>query len=238
MVHWDNDGRKDLLIGRYDGRVQIYLNVNTDAAPAFGTGSYLQFGPPGARRLRLLDWSAAEKDRKPVPLATQENGVEQWKWSPDGRGILYVAAEKTESVRERLRRRGFDFKLNDPPAFPRNVWQIEVPDGRTQRLTSFSDAAVRELEPSSDGRYWALTVRPAERYATAWDNELYLLDREDGVVERLTDNSQPEGSPKFSPDGKWLAYVAPHESRQYAARKAVLQLSPVHQLAIPTQVSG
>jgi hypothetical protein len=45
VVHWDADGRKDLLVGRSDGRIMIFLNVATDEAPAFDAGTVLEFGP-------------------------------------------------------------------------------------------------------------------------------------------------------------------------------------------------
>lgn len=35
MVDWNNDGRKDLLLGSGDGRVYLYINVGTDVSPVF-----------------------------------------------------------------------------------------------------------------------------------------------------------------------------------------------------------
>ena len=48
VVYWDSDDRKDLLAGQYDGRVKIFLNNGTDAAPVFDAGSFLQAGPSAA----------------------------------------------------------------------------------------------------------------------------------------------------------------------------------------------
>ena len=47
MVYWDADARKDLLIGRSDGKVQVFLNTGTDEDPTFDNGTYLQVGPTG-----------------------------------------------------------------------------------------------------------------------------------------------------------------------------------------------
>jgi hypothetical protein len=45
VVDWDGDGRKDLLVGQFGGgKLRVYLNRGTDAAPAFGAGSYVQAG--------------------------------------------------------------------------------------------------------------------------------------------------------------------------------------------------
>jgi hypothetical protein len=34
-VDWNNDGKKDLLTGEYDGFIRVYLNTNTDSDPQF-----------------------------------------------------------------------------------------------------------------------------------------------------------------------------------------------------------
>jgi hypothetical protein len=47
VVYWDDDDRKDLLLGQSDGRVKIFLNNGTDVAPVFDGGSFLQAGPSG-----------------------------------------------------------------------------------------------------------------------------------------------------------------------------------------------
>ncbi len=41
-MDWDEDGRKDLILGENDGHVRIYLNTNTDADPQFSGYTYVQ----------------------------------------------------------------------------------------------------------------------------------------------------------------------------------------------------
>ncbi|HVP09896.1 MAG TPA: VCBS repeat-containing protein [Phycisphaerae bacterium] len=47
VVYWDGDDRKDLLIGRADGTVELFLNIGTDDEPTFDGGRLLQVGYPG-----------------------------------------------------------------------------------------------------------------------------------------------------------------------------------------------
>ncbi|UCF78852.1 MAG: VCBS repeat-containing protein [Candidatus Eiseniibacteriota bacterium] len=49
MVYANNDGLKDLLVGLADGRVKLYLNVNTDENPLFNSGGFVQVGEPGLK---------------------------------------------------------------------------------------------------------------------------------------------------------------------------------------------
>ena len=44
VVNWDDDGRKDLLVGTAEGTVRIYRNVGTDSEPLFDAGAFVQAG--------------------------------------------------------------------------------------------------------------------------------------------------------------------------------------------------
>ena len=45
VIDWNNDGKKDLLIGQFNnGNVWLFLNQGTDAQPAFGAGQRLVVG--------------------------------------------------------------------------------------------------------------------------------------------------------------------------------------------------
>jgi len=40
VADWNADGKKDLIVGQYDGgKVKVFLNQGTDAASVFDTGS-------------------------------------------------------------------------------------------------------------------------------------------------------------------------------------------------------
>ncbi len=45
MIDWNNDGRKDLLVGQFtSGNVWLFLNQGTDAQPVFGAGQLVRAG--------------------------------------------------------------------------------------------------------------------------------------------------------------------------------------------------
>jgi hypothetical protein len=44
VVDWNNDGRKDLVVGGMDGKVRVFLNEGTDTAPDFRTATLVQAG--------------------------------------------------------------------------------------------------------------------------------------------------------------------------------------------------
>ena len=50
MVYWDDDTRKDLLVGQADGTVRIFRNMGSEESPRFDDGLFLQAGAPGVRK--------------------------------------------------------------------------------------------------------------------------------------------------------------------------------------------
>ena len=48
VVRWNEDQRKDLLVGLADGTVKIYLNIADDNAPAFDAGAFVKVGSADA----------------------------------------------------------------------------------------------------------------------------------------------------------------------------------------------
>jgi len=49
MVYWDDDTRKDLLVGQADGTVRIFRNIGSEESPRFDEGLFIQAGQPGLR---------------------------------------------------------------------------------------------------------------------------------------------------------------------------------------------
>lgn len=67
VADWNNDGRKDLLVGQADGSVKLFLNTALEAAPAFGAGqdlavagSVLNVGAKAAPAVIDLDGDGAK----------------------------------------------------------------------------------------------------------------------------------------------------------------------------------
>lgn len=59
---WNEDGKKDLLIGDVTGKIKIYINEGTDAAPVFNTSTHLHVGgielDIGSRAApKIIDWN-------------------------------------------------------------------------------------------------------------------------------------------------------------------------------------
>jgi hypothetical protein len=65
VVDWDQDGRKDLLVGVSDGTVRIYMNIADDNNPSFDAGKNLKVGPDAALDLDV--------GKRPTPIVVDWN---------------------------------------------------------------------------------------------------------------------------------------------------------------------
>jgi dipeptidyl aminopeptidase/acylaminoacyl peptidase len=67
-----------------------------------------------------------------------------------------------------------------------------------------------EFAFSPDGHSLAFTAPPVPVRTQAWstNHDLFLVNLETGQKRQLTTNAAADGSPRFSPDGKFLAYRA------------------------------
>jgi len=76
-VYWDDDARKDLIVGSADGTVKLYLNVATDEAPAFDSGMTMYYWPGGVP-------TDIDVGHRAVPTVVD--------WNSDGKKDLLVGA--------------------------------------------------------------------------------------------------------------------------------------------------
>lgn len=65
VVDWDEDGRKDLLVGVSDGTIRIYMNITDNNHPAFDAGKNLKVGPTAEMDMDV--------GKRPTPIVVDWN---------------------------------------------------------------------------------------------------------------------------------------------------------------------
>ena len=89
---------------------------------------------------------------------------------------------------------------------PRNV----TPGENDAVPTSSTFAAGDDFAFSPDGKEFVFMAPPLPVHEQAWstNHDLWSVDLATGVRRQLTTNPAADGCPRFSPDGRWLAYRA------------------------------
>ena len=164
--------------------------------------------------------------------------VQQFAWSPDSKWIAYVEQEPPRDDREKREREKDDARVVDEEDRPGRLSLISVPDeaggpreGRTLRTPSRSvggnpdPTAADALDWSPDGKTIAFshTARPV---ANEWpSSDISLVDVATGAVRPLAATGASEITPRFSPDGQWIAYVASDDPPRWAHQRGI-RLAP------------
>jgi dipeptidyl aminopeptidase/acylaminoacyl peptidase len=89
------------------------------------------------------------------------------------------------------------------------LWILDTASGEARRLDG-ETATVWSFSWSPDGRELALLASPTnDAEGQEYQSALYLADVASGAWRRLAPRASAHAAPSFSPDGAWLAYLAP-----------------------------
>ena len=114
-------------------------------------------------------------------------------WSPDGNAIVYVERSE-EHFSGSIRILDFDNASGQPKSAPRTLYTSPADRG--------GGWSIRDVEWSPDGTQLATVLQNS-----GWDH-IYLLPAAGGTPKQLTDGAFVDESPRFSPDGKSIAFTS------------------------------
>ncbi len=171
-------------------------------------------------RLPIQGIAAAE----PEQITHHETGIERWEWAPDGRRMYFTASDTLDLDDERRRDEGFTVEIRNQETPLHSLWTLQMESLESTRLTNDAGYTVSSFNISDDGKWVGYQGISAERYKRniteqRINADLYLLEVASGRIERLTNNDEvAEQGLSFSPDGRWVAFVAPDDLTKYSMK--------------------
>ncbi len=174
----------------------------------------------GKRQIYLISPSGGEA----TALTAEDNGVGTIAWSPDGSSIAFTSTgPDPKSKKERKDKYG-EFDIIGGDYTMNHLWRIKVPAEmpydvkalpKPEPLTKGEQFNVSSFSWSPNGARIAFTGSRDPDLGSQNTQQIYILDLADLHVRKLLDSGGPNSNPKWSPDGKEIAYVTANGQEFY-----------------------
>ncbi|HVO98524.1 MAG TPA: S9 family peptidase [Bryobacteraceae bacterium] len=174
----------------------------------------------GKRQIYLISPTGGEASA----LTAEENGVGGFAWSPDGAWIAFTSSGPDPKWKKDRKDKYGELDVIGGDYTMSHLWRIKVPaempyDAKTlpkpEALTKGDQLTVSSFSYSPDGSRIAFTGARDPDLGSQGTQQIYLLDLADLHVRKLLDSGGPNSNPKWSPDGKQIAYVTANGQEFY-----------------------
>jgi len=208
-----------------DGKSLAFLSSRpAETPPAAGTSTSTE---PPRNQVYLLSMDGGEARR----LTNLKNGVSLVRWSPDGTRLVVVsrigpadsrADSRTVDNRDRSDVRHYknsSYKFNDTGWFDdrrTHLWVVEVKTGEAKQITEGHDWNDSDPQWSPDGKRLAfVSNRTGKEYDENRNTDVWVVSAEGGKLTKISDHEESDNQPRWSPDGKWIAFAGEVHDRDH-----------------------
>jgi dipeptidyl aminopeptidase/acylaminoacyl peptidase len=139
-------------------------------------------------------------------LTTAKGPLSTPRWSPDGTRIAFLYSPGAPKAPSPLNPSTPDAGVVGSKIYEQRLAVIPT-DGGAINILGPSDLNVYEYDWSPDGTKFAATAAHGNGDANWWIAELYTIDSMRGTVTKIHKPELQIASPRWSPDGKRIAYI-------------------------------
>jgi dipeptidyl aminopeptidase/acylaminoacyl peptidase len=185
-------------------------------------GAETTAGEQTRSQVYLLSMSGGEARR----LTNLKNGVSGFQWSPDGTQLVVTSRtgpsdNRTESKdRSDVRHyKNSSYKFNDTGWFDdrrSHFWIVDLKMGNAKQLTEGNDWNDSDPQWSPDGtRIAFVSNRTGKELDGDRNSDVWVIPATGGSLIKISDHGESDNSPRWSPDGKTIAFTGEIRERDH-----------------------
>ena len=202
--------RSHIWVVAADGSVNVQYTQGEKSAtnPQFSPdGRYLAFtsSRSGENQVWLMRVRGGEAEQ----LTKAEAGVGSYRWSSDGTRSAYTMRDPDTEEEKEAKKEKRDVILVDQNFHYSHLYTVTLAKGTdgdrlTQRLTA-GEFTVTGFDWSPDGGTIVFSHKADPRINT-FDTDISTVPVDSGPVTALVTRPGADNSPRYSPDGRWVAF--------------------------------
>jgi dipeptidyl aminopeptidase/acylaminoacyl peptidase len=172
---------------------------------------------------RAQVWALSLEGGEARRVTNLKNGVGNFDWSPDGTRLVVTTRtgpSDTKAPSSDVRHYSHtSYKFNDTGWFDdkrSHVWVVDSQTGAARQITSGEDWNDTDPQWSPDStRIAFVSDRTGKAFDESRNTDVWVVSAEGGALTKISDHDEEDSSPRWSPDGKSIAFTGRLRERDH-----------------------